>query len=320
MSDENFMRSYVLKCGKMKKKGFQIGNIDNTNDDVLHIAFSIEKSSSESPNSAKIQIWNLSDKNLKVLDTKDCVVELKAGYGDYMSLVLVGNISSVITVRDNADRLTELEVVDGLVELRDTNISVSMNGKVNCKDVYNYIAKKMGVSIFFAKDLSFKNCPNGFSYVGKAKNALQKLAKCCGHKWTIQNQVLQITLPDRAASTRGYLLTSDTGLIGTPKRITINGSSKKSGKDVKIGWEIEYLLNGAIGINDIIQIRSSIINGYYLVYKITMDGDNIEGDWICTAQVLEIKSQSKLEKKKKLASAMRTGIEVENATGIGGRN
>lgn len=292
MANENFMRRYTLKAGKAGKKGFQIGNISSATQEALHVSFSIEKSNAESPNDAKVQIWNLSPKNLNILEEKDCIVELKAGYGNSMALILAGNVATAITTRDNADRLTELQVVDGLVELRDTTISISMNGKVNCKEVYKKIANKMGVSVVFAKDLSFKTLPNGFSYVGKAKNALKKLANCCGHKWSIQNQVLQITWPGRSVTTKGYLLSSDTGLINIPKKITIG-----SGDEEKTGWEVEYLLNGAIGVNDVVELRSSAANGYFLVHKVTIDGDNMEGDWICTAQLLKIAAKPKLDKK-----------------------
>lgn len=308
MGNENFMRRYIMKCGKMGKSGFQIGNIHDARDTALHVCFSIEKSNAESPNDAKVQVWNLSDNNLKILDTKDCVVELKAGYGDNLALILVGNVTSVITTQENADRMTEMTVVDGRAALRDATISVSLNGKVNAKDVYQRIADAMGMSVVFAKDLSFKTLPNGFSYVGKAKNALHKIANLCGQSWTIQNQVLQITWPGRAVSTRGYLLSSDTGLIGKPKRVTIG-----SGDESQTGWEVEYFLNGAIGVNDVVQIKSSTANGYYLVHKVTFDGDNLEGDWVCTAQVLEIKAQPKLDKKAETAKKTSGG----NATSAG---
>lgn len=276
----------------MGKKGFEIGNTDSPMQDCLHVSFSVEKSSAESPNNAKVQIWNLSPQNLGILEAKDCTVELKAGYGNNRPLILVGNVASAITTLDGADRLTELDVVDGLVELRDTNISVSINGKVNLKTVYQKIAAAMGISVKFAGDLSYKTLPNGFSYVGKAKGALQKAADCCNHKWSIQNRVLQITNPGRAVSTRGYLLSPDTGLIRIPKKITIG-----SGGETRTGWEVEYLLNGAIGVNDIVQLSSNAVSGYFLVHKVTMDGDNMEGDWICTAQLLKIAEVPKLDKK-----------------------
>lgn len=292
MANENFMRRYTLKAGRKGKKGFEIGNITSATQEALHVCFSIEKSNAENPNDAKVQIWNLSNENLNIVEEKDCIVELKAGYGDTMALVLVGNITSAITTRENADRMTELQVVDGMVELRDSVITISINGKVDCKEVYQQIANAMGLSIVFAKDLSFKMLPNGFSYVGKAKNALQKLAKCCGHEWTIQNQVIQITWPGRSVSTKGYLLSSETGLINVPKKITTG-----SGKEEKTGWEVEYLLNGAIGVNDIVELQSSTASGYFLVHKVTIDGDNMEGDWICTAQLLKIAAAPKLDKK-----------------------
>ena len=229
---------------------------------------------------------------MKVLEDEKCIVELMAGYGDNKALILVGNVTSVITTRENADRMTELTVVDGYAELSDTVITISLNGQVNSQTVYQTIADAMGIAIVFAKDLAFKTMPNGFSFVGKAKNALQKIAEYCGHKWTIQNQIIQITNPGRAIQTNAYMLSSNTGLINIPKRITIEIDKKKY-----TGWEVEYLLNGAIGINDIVSIKSSSANGYFRVHKLTIDGDNLEGDWICTAQVLEIKANAELDAK-----------------------
>ena len=301
MGNENFMRRYIMKCGKMANTGFQIGNIDSAEDTALHVCFSIEKSNAENPNDAKVQIWNLSTTNLKILETDDCIVELRAGYGDNIALVLVGNVTNVITTLENGDRMTELTVVDGMAELRDTTISISLNGKVNSKEVYKKIANEMGMSIVFANDLSFKTMPNGFTYVGKAKNALHKLATYCGHNWTIQNQVLQITRPGRAVSTKAYVLSSETGLINIPKRITTEVDGVK-----KHGWEVMYLLNGVIGINDVVQLKSNVANGNFLVSKVTIDGDNLEGDWICTAELVDIPVETKLDAKATTTSTTTT--------------
>ena len=60
----------------------------------------------------------------------------------------------------------------------------------------------------------------------------------------------------------------------------------------RTGWEVEYLLNGAIGINDIVRLESGAARGYFRVHKVTLDGDNLEGDWICTAQLMEVASDS----------------------------
>lgn len=294
---KNFYRTYTLKCGKIGKKGIEIGNLKNSTEICLHISFSVEKANVESPNTAKVQVWNLSNESLKVLDNKDCILELKAGYDMENALILVGNVANVITTMTNADRMTEIEVVDGMAELRDTNISVSFNKSVNAKSIYAHIAKKMGLPIIFGKGLSFKNIPNGFSYVGKAKEALSKISKACGLSWTIQNKVIHITKKGAGIQSKGFVLSKETGLLGIPKRITLNTGA--DAKQTVRGWEIDYLLNGAIGINDIIKIESEKVNGFFMIHKLTIDGDNLEGDWRCTAQVIEIKDVGKLSSSKK---------------------
>ena len=290
MGNKNFMRRYIMKCGKEGQSGFQIGNLNSASETALHVSFNIEKSDEASPNDAIVQIWNLSDNNLKILEGEDCIVELRAGYDDNIALVLVGAITSAITVRENADRMTELTVVDGHIQLRDAYITLSLNGKIDTKELYQKIATEMGMSVVFAKDLTFKSMPNGFSYVGKARDALHKVANYCGHSWTIQNQVIQITLPGRAATSSGYLLSSETGLIDIPKRIAIG-----TGTPTQYGWEVQYFLNGAIGIGDTVRLQSSTANGYFLVKKITIDGDNFDGDWICTAELIEVEAIAELD-------------------------
>lgn len=148
------------------------------------------------------------------------------------------------------------------------------------------------MSVVYSKGCKFKTLPHGFSYVGAAKTALKKLCKTCGLKWSIQNSVLQIRKPNEAITTRAYLLSPDTGLLEVPKRITISSESDDSsnGKsNSQIGYEVKYFLNGAIGVNDYIRLESDKVRGYFRVYKLTIDGDNLEGDWICTAQLLEVK-------------------------------
>lgn len=89
MAQENFIRRYLMKAGKMGHNGFQIGQTSTENPHALHISFSIEKSTSETANTAKVQIWNLSPANLSVLDTEDCVIELQAGYAPCLSTLFI---------------------------------------------------------------------------------------------------------------------------------------------------------------------------------------------------------------------------------------
>lgn len=147
-----------------------------------------------------------------------------------------------------------------------------------------YFAAEMGVAVAYSKSAKFAQFRNGFSFVGSAQTGLSKVCSMCGLSWTLQNGVLQIRAGTDAMSYNAYLLSAETGLVEIPKKITFTptGSSEK-----KKGWEISYLMNGAIGINDCVKIQSKVISGVFRVMKLTISGDSYSGDWLCTAQVVE---------------------------------
>ena len=55
-----------------------------------------------------------------------------------------------------------------------------------------------------------------------------------------------------------------------------------------MGWEITYLMNAAIGVNDYVKLESKKASGVFRVSKIKIEGDNFGERWICTAEILEV--------------------------------
>ena len=51
---------------------------------------------------------------------------------------------------------------------------------------------------------------------------------------------------------------------------------------------MEYFLNGAINIDDYVKLESDTVTGYFRVYSLEISGDNVSGDWICKARLLEV--------------------------------
>ena len=289
MSDLNFHRTYVLKAGVEGQEGIVIGNTEDSKQNVLRIQFEIEKGDSKSTNSGSVKIYNLSDESQRLLEQTNVVVELSAGYDMTMPLLLKGAISEISTSREDADVVTELEVTDGLIPLRDKYITISRVGTVQSKELCDLIAQTMGVTVVYAQELVFKEIPDGFSFVGKARDALTKITNYNGFTWSMQNQVLQIHYAGRPLDTMGYLLSPNTGLVDIPKKVKITGSSSSTSSTDKgqTGYEVKYLMNAAIGVNDYIELDSKYVSGYFVVKKVKISGDNRQGDWICTAQVLK---------------------------------
>ena len=81
------------------------------------------------------------------------------------------------------------------------------------------------------------------------------------------------------------MLSPDSGLIGIPARVVVE---EDDAGEKTLGWDVEYFLNGAINIDDYVRVESKTVTGYFRVYSIEMQGDNLSGDWMCKARLLEV--------------------------------
>lgn len=285
-SYRNFDRQYRLAAGQAGGTGFEIGETSKTQPVPLHVNFSLQKSDLETQNTGRVTVWNLNPSQLAVLNEKDCVVSLRAGYGNQLPLIFAGIVSYVCTSLDSADRKTEIEVIDNLVEVRDTYVTVSYNGTVNWKTIFDDVAAQMGVAISYSYNAEFVDIANGFSFVGLARDIMTKGCKCCNLSWSLQNGVMQVKRPGDVMSKEVFVLSPDTGLLGIPARVVLTQEDATATN--QLGWDVEYFLNGAINIDDYVKLESETVTGFFRVYSLEISGDNISGDWICKARLLEV--------------------------------
>ncbi|MCX4355846.1 MAG: hypothetical protein OSJ43_06430 [Oscillospiraceae bacterium] len=278
---KNFDRQYRLSAGQAGSKGFEIGYGDRP----LHISFSCERADTDSSNSAKVSLWNLGPEHLAELNKSDCIVTLRAGYGTVMPLIFTGVVTFSKTTLDGSDVVTELEIVDNRIELRDTFVSLSYRGSVSCKQLIQDAADQMGVAVSYSYNAVFKDIPNGYSYVGGVSGVLKKACDSSGLVWSVNNGVLQIKKPNDTMNREVYELSAETGLIGVPERVQISGDSEDS---AQYGWDVQYLMNAAINIDDYVYLNSVHIKGYFRVYSVAIEGDNYGETWSCTARLLEV--------------------------------
>lgn len=283
---ENFDRQYRMGAGPAGGTGFEIGETSKSQPVALHINFSIQKTDLETQNTGRVAVWNLNPSQLATLNEVDCCLYLKAGYGNKLSLIMSGVISHVETSMDSADQKTEIDVVDNLIEIRDTFVSVSYNGVVNWKKIFDDVADQMWVPVTYSYNATFVDVANGFSFIGKARDIMTKGCKCCNLVWSLQNGVMQVKKPGDVMSKEVFLLSPDTGLLGIPKSVVVT-QEEDTGKN-SVGWDVEYFLNGAINIDDYVRVESKTVTGYFRVYSLEVSGDNVEGDWICKARLLEV--------------------------------
>jgi len=276
-----FDRQYRFMFG-----GFEVGNSTPEQPTALRINFAVEKADTETPNTARVSVWNLNPEQLATLEEKDCFTVLRAGYGRNMTQIFTGTVTFIKTIMDGADRETVMEIADGRVPLRDTYVSLSYSGVVNAQLIIDDTAADMGIAVTYSHNAEFADFPNGFSFVGPGRVALDKACTTSGLQWQIYNGVLQVKKKRDTMNRNAYLLSPESGLIGIPKNIVI--SEKGAGLGEQPGVEVTYLLNGAIGISDYVRLESREIQGFYRVEWLELAGDNIQGAWQCTARLIEV--------------------------------
>ena len=95
-------RQYRVRIGKNNSVGREIGKPNEKTKRVIRCSFSCEIGDSSSSNTGKITLWNLADETLRLLEQEDCLIELRAGYGDDLPVIMGGSLTCFETETNGA--------------------------------------------------------------------------------------------------------------------------------------------------------------------------------------------------------------------------
>ena len=284
MSLENFDRQYRVQIQPDNGGGFEFGGEAFP----LHISFSFQKADVITMNTGQISVWNLSPQQRTMLiDCEEkCRLALWAGYGNRLFKIFSGIVSFSTTSMDGADLRTDIEVIDSLDSYKDTYVNLSYDGVVNWETIVGDAISQMGLPFLKSDDVEFADTENGFHYVGSGAEMLTKCCDCTDAAWTIQDGEVHVKKPNGAMSYSTVKeISADTGMIEMPKRVIITGSTETG--DKIIGWDVKFLLNASISVDDYIYLNSKEVKGYFRIYSLQYSGDNMSGEWVCTARLVE---------------------------------
>ena len=245
----------------------------------LQITFRIEKNEGTDPNTAKVEIYNLSN------TTKDSINQIgknlivNAGYldGDGESMVFFGNITSISHRYLRPNVITTIIANDGKSAIDTTKISISRGSGSSAIEILNTILKSFplpnNLQTININDIKYSN---GFSFAGLAKTALTKVTDFLNLSWSIQNNEITIIPFDESNGNEIFLISPTTGLLESPEKIS--GESRKAKKKSlknKPGWRIRTLLLPTIIPTDKIRLQSREINKPtdFVVANIVHDGE-----------------------------------------------
>ena len=273
----------------------------------LRIAFSIEKGSTKTPNKCSCRIWNLASSTRKQVELIGNVLILKAGYAEDVGQVQIfaGTVIRSLTTREGPDWVTSLELQDGFFEFRDAKASLSFAPGATTRQVLSGIAAKFGLPIRTLPEFTDKQYPSGFAFVGRVRDAMDKVCDLAGLEWSIQGREIQVIKKGGVYKKRAIFLSPDTGMIGSPEQESQTMTEKAAAKlgftknqaGVRTiqelnregqfetmlmvnGYKVRSLLQPTIEPGGYVQVRSKSINyEFFRVETITHIGDTHSQDW-----------------------------------------
>lgn len=267
-------RAYELIVGNaVSGEGLQIND--------LQVTFDISKSSSnkDKTNSASIEIYNLSNDNLKLLDVDYPAAVFSAGYRDIgIKRLFAGQVTNVTTRKSGTDRITQILMGSAYTELNHQALSSLVAPGRTVKDVAEDIRKALpGVSRSVFNGTNLNNpIIYGYPLQGTPKDMLNELSEKYSLDWQIDDGVLYVHDNDRGNSEKfedAYVISKYTGLIENAYRAS--GDIRRSEKDkAKIqAIQMKILLNPDIVPGDIILLEDVLFNGYYKISDMRHTGD-----------------------------------------------
>lgn len=284
-------RQYELIIGD-----FQTGEGLQVTD--LQVTFDISKSTDnkKKTNSAAIEVYNLSTEHIKLLDTDYPAATFSAGYLDTggPKRLFSGQVTHVTTRKAGTDRVTQLTLGSGYVELNQQVLSEFVPEGQPPKAAAERLIKAIGADrgVFNGTNL---NNPliYGYPLSGTPKEMLNEICEKYACNWQLDDNVVYIHDNDRANTEnfqQAYVISKYTGLIETPYRVS--GDRQRSTKDKvkKPGIQMKILLNPDIRAGDIIYLEDTLITGWLKV-----DSLRHTGGWRSPTWYTEIRATS-LEK------------------------
>lgn len=268
-----FKRAYRLKI--------QVGNVIKTYDELgadssgLKIDFEVECSANANFSQGNLTIVGLSQKDIALIatnrtpqgDFKPSKVELEVGYIDSLSLILSGNIKEAETNFTSPDQTLRIGVMSAYSSSAEQVSTSAQN--LTFKDLCLIVATNNKLTLRYDPSVPNKKIGD-FAFDGTPYEQIQKLRSYCPDDCNIavRNTILDVAGKSLKGAKK-FTLDSSSGLLGDPS-ITAQGC------------EVKMLLNPALNVNDIIELKSARIpqlNAQYRILELRHAGGNYSDLW-----------------------------------------
>ncbi len=221
----------------------------------LHIQFKITSQDLQTPNSARIRVWNPSSSTVNRAMKEFTRVVLQVGYGQDdagLGTLFDGSIIQAMDGKASAtDSYLDIVAADGDQAYIYGVVRQSLAAGATQADVAKAAVAAMGehgvTPGYTPENLGGAPSPRGVVLFGMARDTLNDVAANTDSRWSIQNGQAQIVPNSGVIPNTAVVLTSATGLIGRPEQ-------------TQDGIKIRCLINPQIKIGGALQVNNTSIN------------------------------------------------------------
>ena len=260
------------KQGKVELKIVSNGDIG-----TMKVKVHIEKVVAGVPNLGRISIWNLKRSTIDALNEGGKQIRVYAGTRNATKeLLYTGSLQGVITQRAGTDYVTTLICRTAESNLARSIVTKTWTEGVPLDTVVREIVSTIPNVIYDPNNKEIKGQIGykGFSFMGSANDALNKLGNQFGFSWNIDNGVFSAIM-DGHPRDAGIRLDSKSGLR--------NVSPRLSGiKQIQTGVDIFCIYRQSIKPNQLIRVESDVnpkYSGNYDVHAVEYDLCPKDDNW-----------------------------------------
>jgi len=255
----------------------------------LRIVFDISKGETETPNSAEIRVYNLSEATMSRMRREFTRVILQAGYRSNYGIIFDGNIRQTLQGRENGtDTYIEIIAADGDQAYNFAIVNTTLAAGSSPTDRVNVCQQSFaakGAGGGHVPDMGGTRLPRGKVMYGMARKYMRCEAESTGCSWSFQDGKMQMVKDAGYLPGEAVVLTHETGLIGTPEQ-TNEGITVRSliNPKLRIGGRIKLdnksIQEAKTDLRDGAQQPPKMDNdGFYRILKERLTGDTRGNDW-----------------------------------------
>lgn len=219
----------------------------------LRFSFVVKRGDFQTPNSARIRVYNMNPDTMARVQKEFKRVVLQAGYGGNFGLIFDGTVVQTRRGRTSqVDTHLDITAADGDAAYNFAIVSTTLAAGSTAQDHFNVAAQAMakhGVGVGYTAGLQSNPLPRGKVMFGMARDFMRGVARATQTTWSIQDGKI-VVIPETSYMPGEIpVINSDTGLIGLPVQ-------------TQNGVQVRTLLNPSLKIGTIIQLDNKAVQQY----------------------------------------------------------